>query len=162
MSMLIQKPLFVKKSPIHGYGVFAGEDFNPGEIVEECYTILSNGEDKTLKNYYFFCYENKTGLTTGYGLIYNHSDMPNMNFFYDEARSVTIFSATKPISKGEELMIRYGDSWFSHRNMRVKKMPVWHKIQRYLKGAPFRASVVIGGLYFIYYLIRVLPVPSLI
>jgi SET domain-containing protein len=34
--MLINNKIYSKESDVHGYGVFAKEDINKGEIIEEC------------------------------------------------------------------------------------------------------------------------------
>lgn len=154
MKPLLQNNLTVKKSPIHGYGVFANKNIQKDAIIEECYTILTSHKDKILHNYYF--YANKAyGVLTGFGFIYNHSDTPNADYYYDELREITLFTAIKPISKDEEIFISYGKNWFSDRVMRVKKMPRWLKILQYFSGIPLRASLVIGGVYLLIHLLRV-------
>lgn len=51
-SALYRSNLIVKKSPVHGYGVFAGADFEKGDVIEECYAVLLEGDDY-ISNYVF-------------------------------------------------------------------------------------------------------------
>ena len=77
MTELINQNLIIKKSPVHGYGVFAGKCFAEKEVIEECYTILSEKEnkDRALYNYYFGV-NDKTAILTGFGFVYNHARHP--------------------------------------------------------------------------------------
>ena len=52
-SKLFQNKIFVKKSSMHGYGVFAAKKIRKGEKIEECYILISKGGDKVLEDYYF-------------------------------------------------------------------------------------------------------------
>ena len=150
MTQLINQPLIVKKSSIHGYGVFAGKLFEKDETIEECYTILSEkiDKDRALYNYYFGV-EGKTAILTGFGFIYNHADLPNATYYYDELKKVTVFKAREPIQKNEEIFITYGNDWFGLRNMPVKKITIWQRLIRFPLLPLFKASVVIGGLLLI-------------
>ena len=38
-SLILNPKIEVKKSNVHGYGVFAKEDIKQGEILEECHFI---------------------------------------------------------------------------------------------------------------------------
>ena len=51
--ILLQHKLLVKKSPMHGYGVFAAKAIKKARIIEECYILLTKGKDKALEDYYF-------------------------------------------------------------------------------------------------------------
>ena len=58
MVLILNKKIEVRKSPIHGYGVFATEDILPREILEECHFILfpliaKTTPDAPLTNYGF-------------------------------------------------------------------------------------------------------------
>lgn len=116
---LFQNKLIVKKSSLHGYGVFAGKNFKKGEIIEECYIISTRGGDKKLQDYYFKV-NNNYGIFTGFGIIYNHSDDPNADYFINAKRKLVTFKADRAIRKGEEIHISYGEKWFSSRNKKSK------------------------------------------
>jgi hypothetical protein len=118
---LIQKKLYVKESTTHGYGVFAGKPFKKGEIIEECYMIVSRGGDRTLEDYYFDA-KGKYALLTGFGSIYNHSDDPNADYHINIKKSIATIKADKTIRKGEEIFVSYGDEWFKSRKIKPKKV----------------------------------------
>ena len=116
---LFQNKIVVKKSSMHGYGVFAEKTLKKGEIIEECYIILSKGGDKALEDFYFDV-KSKYGIFTGFGIIYNHSDEPNADYHINVKRRLTTFKASRTIRKGEEILISYGDKWFSSRGWEAK------------------------------------------
>lgn len=116
---LRRNQLVVKKSPTHGYGVFAGKTIRKGELIEECYIILTRGKDRALEDYYFDA-KGKDALLTGFGIIYNHSDDDNADYKLDVKRRLATFVAMRTIKKGEEIFISYGEEWFSSRGKKPK------------------------------------------
>lgn len=116
---LFQNKLIVKKSSLHGYGVFAGKSFKEGEIVEECYILITRGGDRKLEDYYFDV-SGKYGIFTGFGVIYNHAAEPNVDYYINSKRRLATFKANRSIKKGEELTVSYGDKWFSSRNKKAR------------------------------------------
>lgn len=156
MTIPVQNNLIIKQSPLHGYGVFAGKDFEKDEVIEKCYTLLADGKDKILRDYYFG-YKEKTLVTTGFGFIYNHHEQPNAKYCYDELNKLMVFIAKRPIQKGEEILITYGMKWFSTRNKTpIKKMSWWRKILRYSNEPLVRSGILIGGFILLFNLLRVL------
>ncbi|MCE3237502.1 MAG: hypothetical protein K0R24_483 [Gammaproteobacteria bacterium] len=150
MKTLIIPDIVVKPSAIHGYGVFANKDFEENEIIEECYSILGTGKDVGLNNYYFRSKNAKsTFIPTGFGLLYNHADIPNADYYFDELHSLLIFKSLRPIQKNEEIKIFYGKTWFSDREMIVKEMPYWQKLLRFSAKFPLRISLIVGFLLLI-------------
>lgn len=112
---LFQTKLVVKKSSTHGYGVFANKDLKKGELIEECYILISKkGGDKGLDDYYFDI-KGKFGIFLGFGCIYNHSDDPNGDYFINVKNRVVTIKAKRAIRKGKEIFLSYGDEWFSSR-----------------------------------------------
>lgn len=118
---LFQNKLIVKKSSTHGYGVFAGKKIRKGEIIEECYIIVSKGGDKKLEDYYFDA-NRKYAIFTGFGIIYNHSDDPNADYKLNLKTRVVTIKAERTIPKGNEIFISYGDEWFKSRGFKPKKL----------------------------------------
>jgi len=103
--------IIIKKSRIHGYGVFASKDINKDEIV-----LISGGvilPKKDLKKYqkengnlglqiddsFYIVPISRSEIKNG-GV--NHSCNPNIGFYGD-----VIIKAIKDIKKGEELSIDY-------------------------------------------------------
>lgn len=118
---LFRNDVIVKKSPTHGYGVFAGKTFRKGNKLEECYIIISKkGGDKALEDFYFDV-NGKYGVFTGYGSIYNHSDDANADYVINERTKIATIKADRIIRKGEEIFVSYGEEWFSSRGLKAKK-----------------------------------------
>jgi SET domain-containing protein len=127
---LFQNKLVVKKSTVEGYGVFAEKTIKKGQIIEECYIIISKkGGDKALEDFYFDA-EGKYAVFTGFGSIYNHSDDPNADYIINVKNRVTTIKADRTIPKGSEIFVSYGDEWFSSRNLKPKKPKVLKKLKR--------------------------------
>jgi SET domain-containing protein len=101
----------------HGRGVFARRDYEPGEIVEVCPTVQVADADITggLRDYVFSAVkERDVVLALGYGMLYNHSADPNLEYDQDDPGTIT-FLALRPIRRGDELTIDYGDEWWQTR-----------------------------------------------
>jgi uncharacterized protein len=120
---LFQNKLLVKKSSLHGYGVFAQKTIKKGEKIEECYIIISRGGDKTLEDFYFDA-KGKCAVFTGFGSIYNHAEEPNADYTINIKNRVATIKASKTIRKGEEIFVSYGDEWFSDRGLKPKSISV--------------------------------------
>lgn len=105
----------IKNSAIHRYGVFADELILPGEVIEECPVIVFEDYPAAIHNYIFNWDGQKTVLALGSGSIYNHSDTPNAKYTKDIVRQTLTFVATKPIYRGEEILVNYGEDWFRSR-----------------------------------------------
>lgn len=127
---LLQSNICVMKSLLHGYGVFAEQSFLPGEIIEECYLLTV--PPKCLNNYVFGLRDNKV-LALGYGSLYNHADFPNAQVELDRIENIAIFSAISPIKKGDEILISYGKNWVLARNISLKKLNPWRKLQYFFR-----------------------------
>ena len=149
-SCLTTAKLRVKKSPLHGYGVFAEEEIKPDQIIEECYILKSENGDPNLWDYYFDI-DNKYGLLLGYGCIYNHSDQPNAIRTYDEKNQLYVFTADRLIRKGEEILISYGENWFSSRQRQTKQSSWWFKVRKYASSLSYiiRFAIISGALLFL-------------
>lgn len=116
---LFQNKLVVKKSKTHGYGVFAGKTIKKGEIIEECYMIITKGGDEILEDYYFVA-GRKYAMFLGYGCIYNHSEDANADYTLNLKKRIVVIKAARKIRKGEEIFVSYGDKWFSSRGLEPK------------------------------------------
>ena len=118
-SSVFQKKIIVKKSRLHGYGVFATHNIRKGEKIEACYVLISRGGDKVLQDYYFDA-KGKYALFTGFGSIYNHADEPNVDYSINITKRIATFKANKTIRKGEEIFVDYGEKWFKDRGLKLK------------------------------------------
>jgi hypothetical protein len=114
----------IKKSPIHGWGVFALEDIEIGDMIEECiYVPIETYNEGDIVTHYSFPYPRVFGeikdsnkkidkliqvVVLGYGSLYNHSLKPNVDYITNTESGLFEFIVFKKIKKGEELFIKYG------------------------------------------------------
>ena len=110
--------LAIKRSP-HGRGVFATRRFKKGQLVERCPTVEVADADVVgrLDDYVYASLKQGDSLIVlGYGMLYNHSADPNVE--YDQVKPSEItYRALRTIEPGEELTIDYGDEWWDTRDL---------------------------------------------
>jgi SET domain-containing protein len=123
----------VRKSPVHRYGVFAREDIDKGEILEEVPSIIFpliavDGEVEkvevvegcALSQYVFHwpCSKHNQdnfsiqyrAIPLGYGCLYNHRHENNASWDdSDLCEGAFKFFSNENIKKEEEIFINYGD-----------------------------------------------------
>lgn len=115
--MIHNTKIYVDKSPIHGWGVFAKEDIEEGEVFEECPILtlpITKGESTPLLIDYRFNWPQGTEweeqvLALGYGSLYNHSENANAFWVSDLDNRTFKFISNREIKKGEEIFVWYGD-----------------------------------------------------
>ena len=107
----------VRKSKIHGLGVFALEDIPKRTVIEICHVLPLSKKDSEiidttfLGNYHFEWGDNSSAIVLGNGSIYNHSYEPNAEYLGNEKKNLMKFVAIKPIKKGQEICTSYnGDA----------------------------------------------------
>lgn len=119
----------VRRSPVHGNGVFAKRRFRRGATVEVAPNVLATsvllGTD--LRDYVYHAFEPDNGIfqvSLGYGSVYNHSDSPNLKYCMATSsklvcapaqRFSTRYYAARDVEIGEELTISYGAEWWPSR-----------------------------------------------
>lgn len=127
--------IYIDKSPIHGWGVFAKELIKEGEMFEETpfVVLFERGQEQdACKKDFLFDYRfsfppsiewRQQVMPFGCGGIYNHSDKPNANWTADESRQTFKFSALRDIQPGEEIFTFYGPAyyWNTRPHIDVKK-----------------------------------------
>ena len=136
-NLFLSPHLQVRASDIEGRGVFSSADIKKNEKIEEAHLILLNNHkweecDKELSRYALpwvelredwkdFCDTNggilgvhatRPVAVLGFGMIYNHSDMYNINFNVDKKRFLCSFVANRDIPADTELTINYGEEYF--------------------------------------------------
>lgn len=106
----------LRKSSIHGWGVFAKDDINSNEVLEEIpFLILpiNKGDMSSLFIDYRFNFPSSNWkyqvIPMGFACFYNHSDTPNAGWYTDEVNEIFIFKTNKIIKKDEEIFTYYGD-----------------------------------------------------
>lgn len=115
----IYNGIYLGKSKIggkYGRGVFSNKRYEPNDLIEQAPYI----EDKVSKfngisrDYIFSTKNNKAALGFGYVSLYNHNDNPNANWNIEDNNIV--ITAIKPINKNEEILISYGNQYWSSRD----------------------------------------------
>lgn len=137
---LYKNKIEVRKSNIHGWGVFAKEDIKKGEILEECTFISTpyNIDDPYCPNsskYRFYYPQYKKGLnknewksstifsaiSLGYGSLYNDSKSEENStaiLDWDIENQLMVFSAKKDIKFDNEILLYYSKSLL--KNEKIK------------------------------------------
>lgn len=145
---LKQAKIEIRPSPIHRYGVFAEENLQTKDIIEESPIITITKNTKDLCNYVFYWDEQQSALAFGCGSMFNHSDMPNACYYADKKRGVMVFTASRPIQKDEEILIDYGKNWFSTRQQVLitqQKQLIKKRIRRLALTAISLLFLVLGA-----------------
>ena len=118
--------LLITTSPLHGEGVFAQRDAKKGTIIELCPYIVIDDDDLK-KNSRLFDYvftspqdENDYLCVLGYGMLYNHSYKPNVEWrILEEDNRFIAFEAIKNIKVGDEIVHDYGKGYWETRKEKV-------------------------------------------
>lgn len=99
-----------------GGGVFAKEDIQSNEILEEIpFLILPIQKGETSSLFIDYRYNFPTGdwkyqvMPMGFAAYYNHSDDANAGWYTDEENDIFIFITNKFIQKDSEIFTYYGD-----------------------------------------------------
>lgn len=104
------KFLEIKKDPKMGRGVFATKNIKKGTLIEVSEIIIFNKKDHSLiqssgmlLNHYP---GKRSALALGLGSLFNHSDTPNVRYFFSSEKIA--FIVNQKIKAGEQLFIDYG------------------------------------------------------
>ena len=142
--LFLHSSLEVRQSLIEGRGVFSSEDIRAGDKIEEAHIISldkSKWEDCDLElsryvlpwvelreDWQEFCDEHggilpqhasRPLVVLGFGMIYNHSDDNNIDYYVDKHQFLCLYKANRDIPAGTELTITYGKDYF--RNAKIQK-----------------------------------------
>ena len=124
--MIYNPKIFIDKSPVHGWGVFAKELIKKDEIFEECPVLtlpINKGEVTSLLIDYRFNWPQgveweEQVFPLGYGGLYNHSENANAYWVSNLENKTFQFIANRNIQHNEEIFVWYGDIsyWNDGRN----------------------------------------------
>jgi SET domain-containing protein len=124
--MIYNPKIFIDKSPVHGWGVFAKELIKKDEIFEECPVLtlpINKGEVTSLLIDYRFNWPQgveweEQVFPLGYGGLYNHSENANAYWVSNTNDKTFRFIANRDIQPNEEIFVWYGDVnyWNDGRN----------------------------------------------
>jgi SET domain-containing protein len=97
----------VRKSNIHGRGVFATKSILSGTILE-CDIILLENNKKDLYTYSFPWDKNHYSICMGFASFLNNSENPNLKIkSIDKDKLTKTFITIRDIKADEELLIKY-------------------------------------------------------
>lgn len=116
----------VRRSPLHGLGVFARTTIRAGAVVERCPVLLLEPEDAdqlatgSLSGHLYDWGDGRAAVALGYGSLYNHDHEPNAEYASHEDPAEIVIVARRDIGAGEELFIDYTgggqiELWFEPR-----------------------------------------------
>lgn len=106
--------LEIRKSIIHGWGVFTKQDIKSGELLQECHGLFI-GADR-YKEYQnnpeiacnaFRVANDLCMIPYGFGAIYNSNLNANIATIFDTKNMIMCFYAIKDIRSGSELFLNY-------------------------------------------------------
>jgi SET domain-containing protein len=107
----------IKRSNIHGKGVFASKNLNKGTLLH-CDVLLAHISDNlpdTLLKYTYPWDQHSIAICAGFGSYFNHSNSPNTIIKYlDKVNLIKVFQLLSDIKRDEELTIQYPEPtvWF--------------------------------------------------
>jgi uncharacterized protein len=116
-SLLIE----VRRSELHGSGVFATAPIADGQIIEVCPGLLFDEHQwETIDGagLHGYCYDTPDGqaiLALGFGSLYNHAENPTAEYRVELSPPRVTLRAAGAIDPGQEITISYGpveDLWF--------------------------------------------------
>jgi hypothetical protein len=119
----------VRKSPIHGWGVFALEDIpgnvyietSPGIVMHSTFLDVCHfaagaeglkPEEIILDQYGIGWLPGSVFIPLGWIGLYNHSEEPNAEFFYRNNVEILSIRSRRDITAGEEICVHYGPTWW--------------------------------------------------
>jgi SET domain-containing protein len=125
--MISNSKIYIDKSPVHGWGVFAKEDIMEGEVFEECPILtlpMKHGDVSSLLIDYRFNWPSGVSewteqvIALGFGSLYNHSENANAYWVSNNENKTFKFVSNRLIKQGEEIFVWYGDVnyWNDGRN----------------------------------------------
>lgn len=130
MSELFFTPtkIIVRDSTIHGRGVFAIEEIKQGDLIERCPMLKLDFPSKyhcdlKILDYTFARPSDANWqdhgwdlyMIMGYGMMYNHQDIPNANISFDYNLNTADITAIRDIKPNSEIYISYGPMYFLNK-----------------------------------------------
>ena len=100
--------VYIRKSAVHGRGVFVSTTCQTGALLEVCEVIPYDGPDKTsLWEHQLAWTDTSDCIASGCALFYNHSDDPNAVMIrHPDTEQIAVF-ARRSIAAGGEVFIKY-------------------------------------------------------
>ena len=106
--------LFIQDTPTMGRGVFANKQFATGDTIEICpAAVIGKVQDiapdvLALMKTYIFGWNDYVLICGGFGTFYNHSEIPNSSWVFDQDAATITFTALSDINSGDQIFFDYG------------------------------------------------------
>jgi hypothetical protein len=104
--------IYVKRSRLHRWGVFAREAIKKHEVLEDSpyFSIEKEEVDNagSVEPYVYWLEDCTMLIGMGYAGLYNHNFEPNADYQVDKINEVIRHYAIRDIGPGEEITINYG------------------------------------------------------
>ena len=120
--------LEIRKSPIHGFGVFTNQSIAQDELLEECPYITGHFDGDVIRYVFNWPRHRKDfkylTIPLGFACIYNCAksiEGRSIDWDCDEERDLYVFKATKDIAANEELLSYYGPEYWIADETRCKE-----------------------------------------
>ena len=98
--------VIIKKSEVHGKGVFALEKI-PSDTILTC-DVIEVPKGLIINDYIYPYIGDRVCIHAGFGSYFNSSKEPNVaHIKIDITENISYFRTIKNINKGEELFLRY-------------------------------------------------------
>ena len=111
-------PVEMRKSPIHGRGMFATRPIYEGTIIEVAPLLIFDRKDvipnSIINRYTIYKDGDKNAIMFGYASLYNHSDDNNASWNFNDDNCIVIL-ANRNIDIGEEVLVSYGANYWKYR-----------------------------------------------
>ena len=119
--LYLSNKLEVRKSKLHGWGVFASQSISKDKVIEESLTIPISEEISDNLKRYRYVFDKKQYFGLGFAGIYNSAKSEEKsNLKRELVDDMIVFTTTKEIKKDEELLLHYYDSVLYYM-LKVKK-----------------------------------------
>tara|TARA_R110002020_G_scaffold194547_1_gene395434 strand:- start:177 stop:560 length:384 start_codon:yes stop_codon:yes gene_type:complete len=115
----------VRKSILHGWGVFAINDIPKDALLEECHGLfLSRDEFKKVRTIpgigcNSFAIKNEIIIPYGYGAIYNSRKDNNVTIKFNKEKRTLDFYTKKDVKANEELFLNYEFARLMYKNKNI-------------------------------------------
>ena len=116
----------VRKSILHGWGVFATNDIPKDTLLEECHGLfLSKDEFKKIKTIpgigcnSFTISKDEVMIPHGYGAIYNSRKDNNVTIKFNDEKRTLNFYTKKDVKANEELFLNYEFARLTYKSKNI-------------------------------------------
>lgn len=120
-TLLSSGKLEVRRSPRHGWGVFATAPLEAYELLEEApYVLVPREQIDAAPAAEVYCYHfDDAQVLIGFGMagLYNHSVTPNADYELDRINGAMRHYTLRPVAAGEELTLHYGEENIERYNL---------------------------------------------